>query len=119
MDSKRVDQAVREHVRPLLRAAGFHSFIGRRAWRRHDNGIDHFVVGSMSRYVADGVGCTTYSFGVEVGVFSPCAEDLVTVKPKEYQCTFRFVLGKSLRQPFFRPYGKEGPDRPDVWYVAR
>jgi len=117
MDGKRVDQAVRERIRPLLRAAGFHNFIGRRAWRSHDDTIDHLVVGSLSRYIADGVGCTTFSFGVEAAVFYPCAEDIVTTRPKEYHGTFRFILGKSLRQPFFCPYGKAGLDRPDVWYV--
>jgi hypothetical protein len=117
MDGKRVDQAVREHIRPLLRSAGFHSFTGRRAWRSNDDTIDHVVVGSLGSYIADGVGCTTFSFGIEAAVFYACAEEIATTRPKEYHCTFRFILGKSLRQPFFHPYGKAGPDRPDIWYV--
>ena len=117
MDGKDVDRAVREFMRPALRDAGFDAFAGRRAWRRHDQTVDHIVVRSFNANIAHGVGCTTYSFAVEGGVFYPSLSEADLDRPKEYDCTFRIAVCKSLRQPFFHPYGSAGPDRPDVWYV--
>jgi hypothetical protein len=41
--------------------------------------------------------------------------------PREYDCTFRMTLGKSIRQPLFTPYRRIGrsdvSDRPDVFLV--
>ena len=117
MNGKDVDRAVREFMRPALRDAGFDAFAGRRAWRRHGQTIDHIVVGSFNAYIAEGIGCTAYSFGVEGGVFYQSLSAANLDRPKEYDCTFRIAVCKSLRQPFFHPYGSAGPDRPDVWYV--
>ena len=112
-----VSRAIREIVRPTLRGAGFEAFAGRGAWRRHSQTVDHIVFRSFSGSLAEGVGCTTYSFSVEGGVFYQCMSEAALDRPKEYDCTFRITVCKSLRQPFFHPYGKNGPDRPDVWYV--
>jgi hypothetical protein len=117
VDGKYVDRAVREIVRPALRDAGFDAFAGRRAWRHHDQTVDHLVVRSFSSYLGQRVGCNTHSFSAEGGVFYQCASEADLDRPKEYDCTFRIMVCKSLRQPFFHPYGKPGPDRPDVWYV--
>jgi hypothetical protein len=117
VDGKAVDAAVRRLVRPALREHGFTRFSGRSAWRSDQETVELVVFRSFSSYIATGVGCTTFSFGVEGGVayrrVLPGVE-----RPKEYDLTFRFSLGKYLRQPFFRPYGRPQPtDRPDVWFV--
>ncbi|MEQ7129214.1 hypothetical protein ABN034_32440 [Actinopolymorpha sp. B11F2] len=72
---------------------------------------------SFTSYTAHGVGCTTYSFTGEVGVFYLCF-DPDKERPKDYELTFTATLGKTLRQPVFHPYGSPTTtDRPDVWYV--
>lgn len=118
MNGKAVDQAVRDVVRPTLREAGFDAFSGRRAWRHHDQTVDLVVFRSFNAYIADGVGCTTFSFAVSAGVFYTCTTDEGIPRPNDYELTFRFELVKSLQQPCFHPYGRKGShDRPDVWYV--
>ena len=118
MDGKAVDRVVRDVVRPALCEAGFDAFNGRGAWRHHDQTVDLVVFRSFNAYIADGVGCTTFSFAVSAGVFYACMTDEVIPRPKDYELTFGFELVKSLRQPYFHPYGRQGSqDRPDVWYV--
>ncbi|GAA1565763.1 hypothetical protein GCM10009804_23030 [Kribbella hippodromi] len=118
MDGKVVGRAINSRVRPLLKAAGFDQFAGRCAWRRSEYTIEHVVFRSFSAYIADGIGCTTFSFTGELGVFYRCF-DPVKVRPREYELTFRATLGKTLRQPIFNPYGSgQLQDRSDVWYVT-
>ena len=118
MDGKAVDRVVRDVVRPALRGAGFDAFSGRSAWRHHDHTVDLVVFRSFTRYIADGVGCTTFSFAVTTGVFYACTTDRAIPRPKDYDLTFRFELGKSFNQPYFHPYGRKGShDRPEIWYV--
>ena len=117
MDGKAVDRAVREIVRPVLRDEGFDSFSARSAWRHHDQTVDLVVFRSFSSYIADAIGCTTYSFAITAGVFYQCTTDSDLLKPKDYELTFQFELGKSIRQPYFHTYADPFNDRPDVWYV--
>jgi hypothetical protein len=113
-----VGRALRECVRPILRAAGFNQFTDRQAWRRSEYTIDHVIFRSFTAYVADGVGCTPYSFAADVGVFYLCL-DPVKQRPKDYELTFQAALGKNVRQPIFHPHGRlDRTDRPDVWYVT-
>jgi hypothetical protein len=105
-------------VRPLLKSVGFDQFSGRNAWRRSEYTIDHVTFRSFTAYIADGVGCTTYSFNAEVGVFYLCF-DPAKERPRDYELTFRASLGKTLRQPLFHPYGRpEASDRADIWFVT-
>ncbi|HEV7898013.1 MAG TPA: hypothetical protein VGP31_09245, partial [Planosporangium sp.] len=102
-----MDRAIRELVRPALRAAGFDAFAGRSAWRHHDQTVDLVVFRSFSSYLASGVGCTSYSFAVTAGVFYQCTATADVSRPEDYQLTFRFELGKSILQPYFHPYGRQ------------
>jgi hypothetical protein len=118
VDGKAVGRAINSRIRPLLRSAGFDQFSGRRAWRRSEYTIEHVVFRSFSAYIADGVGCTTFSFIGELGVCYRCF-DPANERPNESELTFRATLGKTLRQPIFNPYGSGRlRDRADVWYVA-
>ena len=80
---------------------------------------------SMNAYIADGVGCTPYSFSGEVGVYyAALAEGEPKDWPRDYDLHFRGVIGKTVRQPIFHPWATSASeveewqrDRPDVWYV--
>ena len=117
MDGRAVDTAVREIVRPFLKNAGFTKFTGRKAWRFQPTTIELVTLRSFTSHIAAGVGCTTFSFAVATGVWYRCLDgDLV--KPEDYDLTFSFVLGKTLRQPWFSSEGSaKSWDRPDVWYL--
>jgi len=125
MDGRLVGQALAKTIRPDLRALGFDKFQGRHAWRRHSLGVDVVSFSSMNAYTAEGVGCTSYSFGGEVAVYYPAIDEHAPVEwPRPWHAHLRGSLGKTLRQPIFHPWGKFGDavedwrkDRPDVWYV--
>ena len=117
LDGVAVGRAITEAVRPHLRRVGFTKFTPRKSWRFGDETIDLVNFRSFSSYIAGGVGCTTYSFSVTTGVYYRCL-DREMQKPDDYHLTFRIELGKSVRQPWFRPFGGDRvTDRPDVWYV--
>ena len=121
MDSKVVSRAIRAVVRPALRDAGFTVFRGRDAWRVLDDQTWVVTFQSFNAYLAEGVGCTTYSFSVRLGLhlaaseIAPSAGDSL---PKEYEASFRFTALKRLSQPWFHPWGvPSASDRRDVWFV--
>jgi hypothetical protein len=116
IDSKEVSAALRLSVHPLLRTAGgFTKLKARDAWRfdEHTTSVVNFA--SFSPYLAASVGCTTFSFSVQLGVFlrlgalqpSGAPEAFL---PKEEECPIRIQLGKSLHQA-------EASD-PSLFFVA-
>jgi Domain of unknown function (DUF4304) len=108
-----VTREIRRLVWPALRQAGFTAFTGRSAWRYVARDIDVVNFQSFAASLADAVGCTTFSFGVNLGVW--LAEDAPhglklqrdsdgRLRPEEYQCAQRLHLEKSLAQPWFKPF---------------
>jgi len=116
MDSKDVNRAIRSRIRPLLKAAGFDRFTSRTAWRFCGPAIGVVNFQSFNSYIASGVGCTTFSFAINLGCHYTFLPEFGTSKlydrnnrPQEYHCAFRRALRKSLAQPNF--------PRPDIWLV--
>src|SRR5689334_19808446 len=106
MDSKVVDQALRAKFWPALKRAGFNRRTGRTTWRNQSDAIDCVNVQSFNSYLADGLGATTFSFAVNLGVFY---EPIATrssmgafikdfSRPKEYVCHARKQLAKGVAQ---------------------
>ena len=116
VDGKVVGRAIRESVRPLLKEAGFSSFTGRKAWRETEYTIDHVTFRSYNAYNAGVLGCTSYSFTVECGVFYRFSDPSLT-RPQDHHCTFRAILGKTIHQPFFATEWGPAQDRPEILYV--
>jgi hypothetical protein len=116
VDGRVVGRAIRESVRPLLKDAGFTSFTDRKAWRETEYTIDHVTFRSYNAYNAGVLGCTSYSFTVEVGVFYRFVDPSLA-RPQDYHCAFRAILGKTIRQPFFATEWGPAQDRPEVLYV--
>ena len=117
MDSKAVNKGIKAEVWPLLRDAGFSGFSSRTAWRHRQRQVDVVNFQSFNSYNASVLGCTTYSFSVNLGCYLlEVPESFPSVKekggtplPEEYQCHFRGRLAKQLRQPEF-------PDK-HIWFV--
>jgi len=136
MDAKVVDAALREHLWPQLKAAGFTRHTGRTAWRATPDAIQCLNVQSYNSYLADRMAATTYSFGVNLGVFFPAIARRSAKgafvrdpsRPSESSCHLRRVLTKGFAQPDMPTTGWFGSaarqpnpagwvDRPDVWLV--
>lgn len=119
MDSKIVNSQIKRRIWPHLKQAGFDVFTARTAWRHHVNRIDVLNFQSFNSYNAGVIGCTTYSFAVNLGCylksippqFEPDriknrAGDLL---PQEFNCHFRGRLSRTFKQP-------ELKER-DIWYI--
>jgi hypothetical protein len=76
VDSRDVTREIRRVVWPVLRAEGFDSFTGRFAWRYVESAVDVLNFQSFTASVADGVGCTPFSFGLNLGVWCPVSSRL-------------------------------------------
>jgi hypothetical protein len=116
VDSSVVNREIKSVIRPLLKDAGFTQFTARTGWRYAGQRIDVVNFQSFNSYLANAVGCTTYSFCVRLG----CSFDAIPrsarvkrkdgfLRPEEYECHFRRPLQKTIRQPNLK--------RKDVWYV--
>ena len=123
VNSKFVDAHLRRILWPELSAIGFRRS-GRTAWRDRPHAVQVVSIQSFNSYVAEGVGATTSSFTVPIGVFYPVIEEFDPVpsfhgdltRPAEWHCHARNHLGKSISQ-----VGEWFPgslqDRPEVWFV--
>jgi hypothetical protein len=116
VNSSVVNKEIKSVIRPLLQDAGFTQFTTRTAWRYPGEKIDVVNFQSFNSYLANSVGCTTYSFCVRLGCSFDAIPRSERVKSKdglfrteEYECHFRLTLQKTIRQPNLK--------RTDVWYV--
>jgi hypothetical protein len=116
MDSKVVNKAIATEIRPILESVGFSAFSARTSWRYHADRIDVINFQSFNSYLAGTVGCTTYSFSVNLGCYLFCIADQFPIKqkdghkrPKEYECHFRGLLTRSFLQKELK--------RTDIWFI--
>lgn len=117
MDARDVTREIRRLVWPALREHGFSAFTGRTAWRYVGDAIDVVNFQSFSASLADSVGCTTFSFAINLGLWLPgdAWDELASKRdsqgrprPEEYQCEpHRRHLTKSLAQPWFEPFSSD------------
>jgi uncharacterized protein DUF4304 len=116
VDSFVVNKEIKSIIRPMLQVAGFTQFSPRTAWRYGDKKIDVVNFQSFNSYLANSVGCTTYSFCARLG----CSFEAIPrgerikqkegyLRPEEYECHFRSTLLKTIRQSNLK--------RRDIWYV--
>jgi hypothetical protein len=116
MDSKVVNKAIAKEIRPFLESVGFSGFLPRTSWRYHEDRIDVINFQSFNSYLAASVGCTTYSFSVNLGCYLLCIPDQFPIKekgghkrPEEYHCHFRGRLTRSFLQKEL--------ERTDTWFI--
>ena len=119
MDSRVVAREIKNEIWPLLRREGFTMFSPKTAWRSTPDQIHVVNYQSFNSYLAEGVGCATFSFALNLGIFFraiPIEYPMTkgpdpSVKPQEYHCHFRHRLLKNIEQPIL--------PRRDTWYVER
>jgi len=112
VDSRDVTREIRRVVWATLRDEGFDEFTGRTAWRHHQEAVDVVNFQSFSASLADAVGCTPYSFSVNLGVWAAGEIEPKVLKPDtkgrprpaEWRCSRRTRLTKSVEQPWFEPF---------------
>ncbi len=110
---------IKHEIWPLLRREGFTEFSPKTAWRYTPDQIHVVNYQSFNSYLAEGIGCTTFSFALNLGIFFraiPFEYPVKkgpdpSVKPQEYHCHFRHRLLKNIEQPIL--------PRRDTWYVER
>ena len=116
MDSKEVTKAINSKIRPFLKGKGFKNYSGRTYWRYGEDQIDILNFQSFNSYNADVIGCTTYSFALNLAVtlnyipFEHAVKEKNGLsRPEEYQGHFRKHITKGLQQSEL--------ERKDIWYV--
>jgi hypothetical protein len=108
MDSKVVNQEINSRIWPRLRERGFGTFSSRSAWRHRSGRIDVVNFQSFNAYNAGVIGCTTYSFALNLGCYllaippqfepSRIKEKKGHLVPEEYACHFRGQLSPGIPQ---------------------
>jgi len=117
VDSKVVARGIKQEIWPLLRREGFTEFSPKTAWRHTSDQIHVVNYQSFNGYLAQGIGCTTFSFALNFGIFFRAIPFQFpvkkgpdpSVKPQEYHCHFRHRLQKTIDQPIL--------PRRDIWNV--
>jgi hypothetical protein len=109
MDSKVVNQGIRGRIWPRLRERGFGTFSSRSAWRHRSDRIEVVNFQSFNAYNAGVIGCTTFSFAVNLGCYLlaiPPRFEPSRIKatkghlvPEEFACHFRGQLSPDVPQP--------------------
>ncbi len=118
IDSKTVNKEIRARIRPALEEAGFSAFTGRNSWRYAPDRIDVVNFQSFNSYNARVIGCTTYSFSVNLASYLPwiprsgpreIKEVRGRLRPDEWECPLRGRLFRGFAQPEL--------DRREIWYI--
>ena len=119
MDGKTVNRIIQKVIHPELYAAGFVRSTSRTFWRTAATRVEVLNFQSFNSYLARVLGCTTYSFGVNLGSFLPEIPpqyEMERIKeaegklwPQEYECHLRGHLLRGFSQPELR--------RRDIWFV--
>lgn len=117
MDSRVVSRSIKNEIWPLLRKSGFSAFSARTAWRFAPEQTHVVNFQSFNTYLAERLGCTTVSFGLNLGIYFTAIPayrlksggEESTSRPQEYQCHFR-------HHPL-RRVGQSAFSRADIWYV--
>jgi hypothetical protein len=146
VDAREVTRRFRTELWPTLKSQGFTRRTERVAWRDVGDSVDVIEVNLIGP-LADGIGCTSYSFGVFVASLPAyLRSDHVKADPKGrrrphyWESELKMQLTKTLPQPWFRPFASpmrsnvpesfvkhrrglmavlrtDVHDRTDIWFV--
>jgi hypothetical protein len=116
MDSKQVTKEINSIIRPVLKENGFNKFTGRTYWRYKTDRIDILNFQSYNSYNAEVMGCTTFSFAVNLSTFLNYIPTETEIKeknglkrPAEYDGQFRSGIKKRIEQKEFT--------NENIWFI--
>ena len=116
MDSSAINKLIRSEIWPLLKQQGFTKFEARTAFQYAGPFVNVVNFQSFNEHLASGVGCTTYSLALNLGVFVSGGRSPLIKRdrqgrllPREYECDFRRAIEKRS--------SIDGFPRPDVFYI--
>lgn len=126
MDSKVVNRDIKSKIWPSLKEEGFGHFTNRNAWRFHNDRIDVVNFQSFNSYNASVIGCTTFSFSVNLGCYllsvpyhygqAHIKEKSGYLLPDEAQCHIRGRLHPVIKRTLLdRLLSRKIPH--DIWVV--
>lgn len=118
MDSKIVNRELRKNIRPLLKTYAFDKFTDRNSWRYSGERIDVINFQSFNSYEAERIGCTTFSFMVNLGCYLTYIPNEFSIeekdghlRPQESECQFRSILNRTYKVWFKK-------DK-ELWYLDK
>lgn len=101
MENRHVNKSIAKKIKPLLQQRGFEAVSARNYLRYKKDRIEVINFQSFNSYQAEGMGCTTFSFAINLGILFLCVpHESIKLKdgkllPKEYECDFRRRLYKA------------------------
>ena len=116
MDSKQVTNEINSVIRPILKENGFEKYTGRTYWRYKRDRIDILNFQSYNSYNAEVMGCTTFSFAVNLATFLNYMPTEIGIKeknglkrPAESNGHFRSSIKKNFKQKEF--------ENENIWFI--
>ena len=124
MDSKTVSRGIKNEIWPILKKNGFSHFTSRNAWRFHSDRIDVINFQAFNSYNAGLMGCTTFSFAVNLGCYliyipdhaGPLKESDGKLLPDESQCHMRRRIQPRDKRSIVERFFKRNVPK-DVWRI--
>lgn len=89
MDSKVINKVINKNIWSFLKEQGFIMFTPRSAWRFNQDTIEIIDFQSFNSCLAEVLGCTTYSFTVNLAIYFTKIPDKfpnITIKEKTDFC---------------------------------
>lgn len=116
MDSSAVTKEINSCIKPFLKKNGFDKWTSRTYWRYLSDRIDIIDFQSFNSYNANVIGCTTFSFSINLSCFLRYIPSETKIKykntdprPSEYQGHFRRRLKKGITQTEL--------ETKDIWFI--
>ena len=126
MDSKVVSRSIKSSIWSALKDHGFSYFTTRTAWRYKPDRIEVVNFQSFNSYQASVIGCSTFSFAVNLGCFLlyvPYEHGTANVKdngglllPEESQCQLRGRIKPGDQRSLFERLMNKGAPT-EIWFI--
>lgn len=118
MDSKSINKLIRARVWPMLRQWGFQRFDARMAWRDEGELIEVVQIQSFPSHMASGIGCTTFSFALSIGILVRGSGQELWVKKDHKGQLFPNVSECHFQRGLRKRSAVDGFWRDDIFFVA-
>jgi hypothetical protein len=119
ISARTITSALKRHVFPVLKAAGFDETTSRRAWRHRDCGIDCVEFRSYNCHYADKFDCTTASVSVWIGSWPAVAPPLEFAKQGKHNTAIPEESEMPIRGQLAPSEGYGLRHRHNIWVIRK